>query len=238
MAHVKAGSFSRLSKYEECAFRLKLEAVDRVPEPDRGPPPKGLTEWHDERGIRIHDEADKYIRGDSDGLITELKPFQLEFEHLQTLFSAGQVLPEMLWCYDRDWNPCESDDWNNIYFRIKSDVTVFYDESCLKALLVDFKTGKRKGNEMKHRQQLQLYCEIWYLDHPELETYPESYTRVQAMALLKRTWIPRMERLFNDRVFKPSPTYYSCRWCPYNKRRGSGAYNKRRGSGACPHAAV
>jgi hypothetical protein len=36
---IKAGSFSRLDTFETCALRAKLAFVDKIPEPDRGPPP-------------------------------------------------------------------------------------------------------------------------------------------------------------------------------------------------------
>ena len=66
-------------------------------------------------------------------------------------------------------------------------------------VVIDYKTGKRWGNEVKHAQQTQLYAlgtalrydeiqnvytELWYLDLDELVSM--SMTRSQALTILQR----------------------------------------------------
>jgi len=244
MKQVTAGSYSRLTQYEKCKYATKLKVIDRIPEPDRGPPPKHLKEWQNDRGSRIHDHAEAFVTGNADGQLPEMIHFTDEFNHLRELFQAGLVVPEQLWCFDKDWKPCREDAWNKIRFRIKTDATVFYNPDRIKAIIIDYKTGRRKGNEMSHEQQKQLYAigaflmfpeleyaltELYYLDLPDEPTYPTGYTRVQAMALLKRSWGPRNNKLLNELVFKPSPSVFACKWCPYNLKQGSKA---------CKHAII
>jgi hypothetical protein len=236
MKKVTAGSYSRLGQFEKCKFSTKLKVIDRIPEPDRGPPPKHLKEWPNDRGTRIHDHAEGFVIGNHDAMIPEMRHFADEFNHLRELFQAGLVVPEQLWCFDEDWLPCDGQDYDKIRFRVKTDATVFYNADRLKAVVIDYKSGRRKGNEMAHEMQKQLYAigafltfpeleyvltELFYLDLPDEPTYPTGYTRVQAMALLKRSWGPRNEKLLTEVVFKPSPSAFACKWCPYNLRNGS-----------------
>ena len=59
---IKAWSFSRLSIFEQCKLRTKLAYIDRIPEPPR-PLPPGKTEHANDRGTRIHDAAERFVRG-------------------------------------------------------------------------------------------------------------------------------------------------------------------------------
>lgn len=226
---IKAGSFSRLDVFETCPLRAKLAFIDKIPEPDRGPPPKGLTEWQNDRGTRIHEHADRFTRGVEDTQIPEMeKFFKAEFERLRTMHADGKVLAEEMWCYDAAWKPCGDRDWSTIKFRVKTDATIWLDGDT--ACVVDFKTGKRWGNEVKHAQQAQLYAlgtalrydevqkihtELWYVDQDEL--IPMTMTRSQALRFFKN-WDDRNSMMLASVNFEPRPNKINCKWCPYGPK--------------------
>lgn len=221
---ISAWSFSALQVFEQCKFRSKLARIDKIPEPDRGPPPGNLTEWHNDRGNRVHDECENYVRGKGDFPI-EASKFGLEIERIKDLFARGKVVMEDMWCFDVNWCVVADDDYDNIWTRIKLDVAVFMTETW--AVAIDYKTGKRFGNEVKHAEQVTLYAlamflrypklekvtaELWYLDQDELASM--TFTRKQALRFFKG---------FNTRglamttciSFPANANAYSCKWCPY-----------------------
>jgi len=221
---ISAWSHSRLSVFESCKFRAKLQCIDRIPEPDRGPPPRNLKEWPNDRGARIHDEAEQFVRGQSP-FARELEPFRTEFDKLVELFKAGKVLMEDMWCFDNAWQVCGPRQFDRIWVRIKLDALVFLTPS--EAIAVDYKTGKRYGNEVKHAEQMQLYAlgtflrypklervttELWYTDLDELADL--SFTRQQSLRFLKN-FNKRGINMTQCRQFPPNPNAHSCKWCPY-----------------------
>lgn len=226
---IKAGSFSRLSIFQECPRRAELAYIQKIPEADRGEgpltAPDGSKEWHNDRGSRIHALAEEYVKGNIKIFPKELQKFKKEIEELRKLYKTGKVITEEMWCFTNTWMPCASDDWNAIYFRIITDITVFHTKA--QATVIDYKTGRKFGNEVKHGQQAQLYqlgaflrypdleeitTEIWYLDQDELATM--EFTRAQGMRFFKH-WNNRMEAMTTEVEFKPTPNMNSCRWCPY-----------------------
>lgn len=232
---IMAGSFSRLDVYEQCALHAKFKYIDKIPEPDRGTPPRGLTEWPNDRGSRIHDEVDRYIRGKLDTISDSgafiFKDWKKLFNELRKKFKQGVVLPEEMWCFTKEWKNCEADDWNHIYYRVKTDVTAFLTPE--EAVVIDFKTGRIRGNEIKYNQQCQSYAvgafirfpsllkvttELWYFDHPKEDLFPTVYSRKQGIRLHKPL-ITRMDAMTSETAFKPNPNKFSCRWCPYRQDR-------------------
>ena len=228
-SNIKAGSFSRLSVFQECPRRAELAYIQKIPEADRGPgpltAPDGSKEWHNDRGSRIHDLAEKYVQGEDMPFPNELRKFKKEIDHLRSIYKTGKVITEEMWCYTNEWMPCAANDWDNIYFRMVTDITVFNSKS--NATVIDYKTGRKFGNEVKHGQQAQLYqlgaflrypdleeitTEIWYIDQDEIATM--EFTRNQGMRFFKH-WSNRMKAMVNETEFKPTPNMNSCRWCPY-----------------------
>jgi len=222
---ISAWSFSALSVFEQCKFRSKLARIDKIPEPDRGEPPARYGgEWPNDRGNRVHDECENYVR-DKGNFPKEAGKFSLELDRVRELFRRGMVVMEDMWCFDVNWCVVASDDYANIWTRIKLDVAVFMTDEY--AVAIDYKTGKRFGNEVKHAEQVTLYAlamflrypklqkvtaELWYLDQDELSSL--TFTRKQALRFFKG---------FNTRglamttcvAFPPNANSYSCKWCPY-----------------------
>lgn len=215
-------SFSRIQDFEQCKRRAKLKYLDKIPEPER-PLPPGKTEHANDRGTRIHDAGERFARGGIE-LIPELQKFGSEFERLKALYATGNVSLEGEWAMDRSWEPvawASSDAW----LRLKLDALVFL--SPTEAVAIDYKTGKRYGNEVKHNEQLQLYqlvtflrypkletihVELWYLDVDELVTV--TYTRNQGLRF-RRSFENRGNAMTTCTEFPPNPNIFSCKWCPY-----------------------
>jgi hypothetical protein len=137
-----------------------------------------------------------------------------------------------MWCFDENWRPVPADDYKRTRFRIKIDLTAQLTPG--HALVVDYKTGKRWGNELKHEQQKTTYAigvfcrkpevtmattELWYLDLPAEDIFATKLTRKQGMVLL-RGLKARNERMLQASVFPAKPSKYNCKWCPFNGRHG------------------
>lgn len=225
-----AWSYSRLSVFEACKRRFQIQYVEKVPEPPR-PLPPGKTEHANDRGTRVHEGAERFVKGGIE-LLPELKKFEPELLAARDLFAAGSASVEGDWAFTRDWQPTA---WHSadVWCRVKCDLVVELDsgQSCV---VVDYKTGKRFGNEMKHAEQTQLYvlatllkkpnarkvtAELWYTDLDELSSM--TYTREQGLRLMKN-FERRGELLTACEDFPPNPNQFSCRFCPYKPKEKGG----------------
>jgi len=225
---LKAWSFSRMSLYESCPKRAKLQYIDKIEELPRELQP-GQTEFANDRGSRIHEAAELYVKGEIDEFIPELTYYKEELEFLRLLKSQepDRVVPEEMWCFDDTWGEVATDDFDNIWLRVISDLFVWLDDKTV--CIVDLKTGKRYGNELKHGQQLTLYAlatamkfpqvetiytELWYLDLNEINQ--RKFTAQQARQFL-RNWNDRALTLTSDDEFLAKPSRSSCMFCPYKQ---------------------
>lgn len=219
---IKAWSHSRIVVFEACKRHTELAVVERVPEPPR-PLPPGKTEHANDRGTRIHLGAEKYVLGGVE-LIHELRWFEAEFDRLRELCASGQVSLEGEWAFTRDW---EATAWmsSDVWCRIKLDAMVFLSEE--EAVVIDYKSGKRWGNEIKHHEQIILYqmgaflkypklreitVELWYTDLDEIHTM--KFRRDQGLKFLTN-WERRGTEYTTCEEFPPNPSKFTCRWCPY-----------------------
>lgn len=222
---IPAWSYSRLQVFEQCKLRAKLQYVDKIPEPPR-PLPPGKTEHANDRGTRVHDAGERFVRGGIE-LIPELKTFSAEFHRLRELYKEGKVSLEGEWAVDRDWTPVA---WRSdtAWGRIKLDAFVFL--SPTHAVVIDYKTGRKSGNEIKHAEQCQLYqlaafmkypklqtidVELWYTDQDELTHM--RYTRDQGLRFF-HSFDRRAAAITTADSFPPSPSIFSCRYCPYGPK--------------------
>lgn len=215
-------SFSRIQDFEQCKRRAKLKYLDKIPEPER-PLPPGKTEHANDRGTRIHDAAERFVRGGIE-MIPELNKFSRELERLKVLYAEGKVSLEGEWAMNRAWEAvawASSDAW----LRLKLDALVFL--SPTEAVAIDYKTGRRYGNEVKHNEQLQLYQLVTFLRYPQLETihaelwYLDAdelthacYTRNQGLRF-RRSFEQRGDAMTTCIDFPANPNIFSCKWCPY-----------------------
>lgn len=228
---LKAWSHSRLTTFEMCPLRAKLAYIDRIPEPER-PLPPGKTEHANDRGTRIHSAAELFVKGGVE-LIPELARFEPEFIKARELYRDGKATLEGDWAFTREWEPTA---WksSDVWARMKLDLCVHLTRT--KALVVDYKSGKRFGNELKHAEQMQIYtigtfcrypqvqevtAELWYTDQDELATM--TFTREQGLRFT-RNYEKRGNLLTDCEDFQPKPSLFACKWCPYKalSRGGTG----------------
>jgi len=214
---VPTWSYSALKVFEECPYRTYISRVKKVPEPSS---PAA------DRGTQIHNEAEDYVKGVLGEMPDSLKKFESQFVDLKHLFNEAQVELEGEWGFDLDWAPVG---WmtRETWARIKLDALVHEDEQS--ARVIDYKTGKKWGNEIPHSQQCLLYAiatffrypqlqyvqtELWYLDKGE--TTVKSFTREQAMNFAPGFY-SRAIAMTTCTDFAPNPSKNNCRWCSYRK---------------------
>lgn len=215
-------SFSKLQDFSRCKLSFKIKHIDKIPEPER-PLPPGKSEHANDRGSRIHDNIETYIRGDHDALCPEAdKHFGPHIDLLRVLYAEGKVEMEGQWAYDRNW---EVADWDTGWLRMKLDVLVHH--SKYEAEVRDWKTGRHFGNEVSHGNQLNLYAVATFLRHPELEeivvaddyidhgiSTERLFTRDQALRF-KRGFDMQGTALTDCTSWPANANKFSCRWCPY-----------------------
>ena len=211
--HITSWSFSRLQTFESCKYRAKLQWLDKIADLQ----PKLAAD----RGTAIHQEAEDYVVGKSD-FTHNLRFFKNDLTALAAHFAAGRVVCEEEWGFDTQWRVAA---WKGAWLRLKCDAVCHLDAKHL--VVIDYKTGKRFGNEIKHAEQLQLYavcallrypeveqvtCELWYFDQNELADF-----------IMKRSQLAKYLKYFDQRgialttetEFKPNPNIHSCKYCPY-----------------------
>ena len=214
---IKAWSFSGLNVFETCPYRAYLRYIQRAPEPPPDPDAPNV------RGSRIHDEAECFVRG-SGPLTHGLRKFEDGFVELKALFEAGKVELEGNWGIDENWSPVTWED-PRLWGRIKLDAFVRTDEDSCR--VIDYKTGKSWGNEVKHSQQGIVYgitslmrypeinyvsIEFWYLDEGKCK--PRILNRDQLMRQLPKL-DARARAMTTATEFPYKANKYNCKWCPY-----------------------
>ena len=232
-------SFSKLSVYESCAYRYKLQYIEKLPQlPLKPDNPM-------ERGNRIHNALELYVKseGPIDCEAKALTKFEPALTHLQELYSVGMATAEDNWWFDTDWNPIkrtyaedgtETTDKSLIWLWSKLDLNVT-DETELHVITGDYKSGKSGYKTIEHVQQIQLYVavsaikypwaekhtgELWYVDEGWVRS--ASYTVEEALRFVGR-FDSRAQRIYNDKLYRPNPNIHTCRYCPFGKSHGTGA---------------
>ena len=215
--YVPAWSYSTLKTFEECPYRIYISKVKRIQE-SFGPAA--------ERGSNIHQEAEDFVNGKLTELPSSLAKFKTEFIKLKDLYTEGKVELEGEWAFTIDW---EKTGWlnDNCWARIKLDAYVQEDKTA--ARVIDYKTGKKIGNEISHSQQCLLYAiaafmrnpeleyvnsELWYLDQDQTSIMP--YTREEALLFLPNIH-ERAIVMTTAETFDPNPSKNNCKWCSYKK---------------------
>lgn len=223
---LKAWSFSSLMDFERCKYYTFLKRVQKIPEPER-PLPPGKLEHANDRGSRIHDSAEMFVRGKAK-FSPDLRAFESEFRAMQGMFDQGKVSLEGEWGMNNQWEPAE---WKAAWLRLKLDALVFKSET--EAVAVDYKTGRKFGNEVKHSEQVQLYqlvtflrypkletvhTELWYLDQNEITSM--TFQRHQGLRF-RQKWDMRAKKMVEATDFPPNANMFTCKYCMYGPK-GSG----------------
>lgn len=218
---LKSWSHSRAEAFSSCKYRVYLMHVQRVPEPPR-PLPPGMSEHANDRGTRIHQASEDYVSGKRDDLIKELNNFAPELGKARRLYALGMVSLEGEWGVDENWQPTA---WKQAWHRSKLDMLVMPNPKY--ALVIDLKSGRRFGNEIKHATQMNLYAvntafrypaverirtELWYSDVNEL--HGMDYTREQALRFEKK-FTQIGNAMVTNTEWKPNPNVFTCKYCMY-----------------------
>lgn len=213
---IPAWSYSSLKDLAACPYRLYLAKIKRHKKADKSPVLQ--------RGIEVHEMCEQYIKGLVLEWPTEFKDWENEFEELRGLFSEQKAYPECELAFTQDW---EATAWfgDDTWARFKADCIVQENETSYR--LIDFKTGKKFGNEFSHSQQLQYYAaglsmafpsaefiqaEMWYLDQPKTPKLNKSYTREEVTLFLPKI-TERGLGLTERETWQATPSDQSCRWC-------------------------
>jgi len=217
-------SFSRLADFARCKLAFKIKHIDRVPEPER-PLPKGKTEHGNDRGTRVHDNIEGFIRGEHNDLCPEAeKHYGAFIDLLRVMYADEMVELEGEWAFDKDWAPTN---WQTGWLRLKLDVLIHL--STTQAYVIDWKTGRHFGNEVTHGNQLNLYAMCTFLRYPQLEEIwvadyyidhghetERHFTREQALKYM-RTFDKQGKAITDCVSFPPNPNRFSCQWCPWGE---------------------
>ena len=218
---VSAWSPTLVDKFESCRYQVFLGKVKKIKQ-DSGEAAN--------RGIKVHDMAEAYVNGSVGDMPEELKKFRTRFENLREDYAAGIVTLEQDWGYTIDWEPCGFFD-KNVWLRIKLDACWFSDipENAEYAVVIDYKTGKKFGNELKHGFQGLVYAigtfmrypklnrietEFWYLDKGE--ELKKVYNRAELQVFLPRI-TARGKKITSCKDFYPDPSPRNCRFCYYRE---------------------
>lgn len=234
----KSWSHSRWNEYEQCPLKAKLKHLDKIAEP---PPPPGSAL---ERGTRVHQLADAYVRGTGRNLPPDLKKFESYFKKVRKIYAADpdRVTMEQMWGFNRNWEVVAWDDWYNCWLRVKMDLA-YVDDDERTVHIIDYKTGKHDPTQQAaYKLQLELYAvaalhyfsyidglivkpALYYLDHGIVESDVEFVGKDRNR--LVKTWESRTKKMFTDRSFKAQPSAMACKWCFFKKA------NAARGGGQC-----
>lgn len=230
-------SFTRWSDWAECPQRAAFVHLDKLERKaiEAGKMAKSPAL---ERGARIDELTEKFLKGTIKLLPAELKPAAAELKEMK---KAKVKIIQDSWGFDANWNPVSSTDWDNCRLRIKID---FGDKRGTHLSITDTKTGQfRDDMNAKYELQLELYVAGAFAQLPDLKTadarllytdhnivYPDSsemqtYTRREG-ELMQKAWDKRVKPMKADKTFKPRPGSY-CQWCPF---RSGGIRNKRDGT--------
>jgi hypothetical protein len=215
---IKAWSPSRLSTYEECAFKAKCKFVDKLPEP----PSQAL-----DRGTAIHTEAENFIYGHYKEVPKNLEKVKTTLQWLRKGYELEQVRVEMELAVNPKWEVC---DWfsKDAYARFKVDV-VRMDGPAVE--IIDWKTGQYRPS-IKYDEQLELYCiaaltcglgdsataKLIFTDSGKEYDGGVKVER-EGLKAAQDKWDARVKPMLTDIEFiaNPNPT---CRWCAFAKQKG------------------
>ena len=217
-------TYSQLDSFENCPKKFYHLKVAR----DVVEPPTVHTEW----GTRVHTALEDYVK---DG--TPLPEGMTQWEGIAARLKAlpGEKHTEIQFAIDANFQPC---DWKGSWSRGIADLLVIYKD---KALVADYKTGKRKPTE-----QLDLYANYVFHHYPQVNVVTTGFIWLKEKKVdwnsgrpgkqpIYRAEVPFVWAEFLPRVRKlesayerdkwPAKTSGLCKaWCPvlsceFNGRR-------------------
>lgn len=242
-------SFSWLIKYESCAFMFKLGKIEKLPQ--LPPEPDSPLE----RGSRVHNRYELYVKGESEEFDEEAKcsaAFRDAADHLRELHAANMVTVEQDWLYNHNW-----DVTMDKYYRC-SDHSGAFDSECAQCLqqlylwakldacvldehnghviVIDYKTGKSQYKAIEHVQQLQLYAAIAAIRYPWARKITAELWYLDEGHVRSAQYTAEEALKFVGRFDARAQRLYADRYFRPNPNKITCAYcpyGPRRGTGAC-----
>ena len=237
---VKVWSFSSLKAFENCPWQIKLSKVDKLPQ---------KSGQAAERGSFIHDQCEQWVRGGIEKLPhdnkTKFDQLQSDFDLLKAYYDEGKVQMEENWGIRTDWSPCDWDAGDELWGRGKLDAFILEDEKSCR--IIDYKTGRRFGNEYKHMDQGLSYALHAMHRYPELDVFQVEFWYIddgtKMVKVFKRAQLQILLPRYHDRAvemttttsFIPNANKNSCRFCPYGSNRNK--KGEPYGTGVCSYDA-
>lgn len=221
-----AWSYSRLTDFEKCPYMMRLKYIDKIETP-----PNPFMD----RGNRIHKSIEDFITGKADGLDPEIKTFTAELNSLRERYKSKTVEVEGEWGFTNKWEPCDWRDYERVWLRVKLDSYVHLNADI--GTVIDAKTGRKYGNEIKHAEQGLLYAGCAFIRHPEKKKHivefhyfdqPETdnLTRVEYKPELVAKSLLSFEKratiMLTATMFPPRPNIVTCGTCSYGRKKGNG----------------
>lgn len=213
--------FSKLDVFRSCPRKFKYQFIDKLPQ---GSSPAM------ERGARIHDELEGYLRGWQPQPPAEVMTtgWGEEFEKLK---AEKSLVCEQALGLTKNWSKLP--DWFGKATWLRAKMDAQYIKSSV-AVVIDFKTGKFR---VPSEEQVLLYsvvgqailpgineaqAEFWYVDqkHDTKESrHVKFYTNKELMEA-RKYFEGEAEKMYNERRWGAKPSSNNCRWCPYSKSKG------------------
>lgn len=211
---LKAWSYSVYNQWKQCPRKVYFAKILRHPDP---------IGKAGQRGIKIHKQAEDYVKGRLEELPESLKKFPEEFEQAR---ESATTEAEAELAFTREWKKTSWRDWDNCWVRMKVDL-LDWDPRERSLRMVDLKTGRARD----YTDQLELYfvgglhlypraeafvAEIWYLDSGEIEDLAFNVSELEETT---ETWEERARKLMEDTEFPAFPGPL-CKWCNFSSRKG------------------
>src|SRR5574343_622727 len=235
---IKFWSFSSAQNFDKCPKILEHRYVLKTPKDPR-------DNIAANRGTEIHKEIELFISSVVGGSYTTgthkhsepfdgpkptpIDPPNFSYEGLVGEFAElCKVHPftqeEMLY-FDKDWNlvPKFEDAW------LLMAMDLFIRVSDTECIIVDWKSGKKEGNEVKHMHQGQLYALGAWKKFPELEKFKVVFVYIDQNTKTESTWKRgHLERAYkiwdtkgkeitNTLIFSAKPNKTNCKYCDYKQ---------------------
>lgn len=208
---ITAWSFSRIKCFEQCPFKLKCSAIDKLKEPES---PQMLE------GKRVHKLSEDWLLGKLEAFPVELKFFTEDYQALKDC--GPDLFVEHPLTFRKDLTLTKwfgADAW----LRVRFDAFVLNDDQT--AVVVDLKTGKQRKED---KEQTELFALAVFLALPDMQAVTSElwysttgnvliseHTRAQ-LGVLKAKWFGKAERMMTETEFLPTPNGL-CSWCHFRK---------------------
>ena len=208
---ITSWSFSSLMDYEACPLRAKHK-LDKAPKPP----------YVENRGTALHARIEKYLFDTPDDFNDIHPKARDEIQAYKKLLLTEdfESAVEGKIGIDKNWRTVPYDQaWGKAIMDLSFCKT---DDTLL--TIVDWKSGKSEGNEIKHIMQGQLYAlmnadmfkhiqvEFLYLD--EGKTRRNLYHKEQIQKWQPK-WQTRAAKMTQAMIFPPKPSKANCRFCAY-----------------------